>query len=353
MDVLNILEDYASESDDNQIRRHYLYWSPGSYSYLFVPNQESFEFIANRIDGPTYFRRFGRILFQRFSLFPWFSRLVPTFSKHELSVPSQNQYDLVIVGSHIKIFNFEKNVITTLKQNKEDFDTQISIRQCLPESINVPNIYSYNEEFPYYTEELISGREINDPIAEWPLVEIGLTQLRPLYKRDREWYSISKIRSEVDTQLRDLGLHSHSTIQQGLKILNTLNLPKGLYIGTVHGDFHTGNLIVSDDVYIVDWDKVRQLPLMADFFKIFIQYYVNTGSEISFLQMITATGEVWNIFGKYAKSMGETVYGTTQAYTGLPLLYLLYMVSQSDTKKDALDNIIFDLLEDIVCHLIE
>jgi len=348
MELLDTLERYARENSKTQSVQLYLHWEPGSYSYLFVPSRQTLNTLTNRIGGATFKRKFGSTVFQILSFAPQFCRLLPIFSRHNVLVPTDNRYDLVIVGSHIKLLSFSNYTVTTISGNKANLSRQIEFRQSLPNEINVPKIHSYDDEFPHFTEELILGREVMNPLTEWQYVENALNQLRPLYVRNREWYPMEEIMMAIRDNFSRLNLQDDSIIRQSFDLLENYSLPNGLYKGTIHGDLHSGNILVSDNVYILDWEQVNVNLLITDFFKIFDQYYEQTSSVKPYLQALRGSGLGWKIFCNYSKSMGETICRSNIPFRGLPLLYPLYNVSQKKSKKIATSSMKYNILQKLI-----
>ena len=346
MQVLDSINRYSKRVNDNCHPTQYYDWTPGS-RYLFQPNKEALELVADRLAGPTIKRELGQRIFILLSQQPSLCSLFPLFSKQQISVPSSNKFQLAIIGSQIKLFNFSNNTVTTLNKTNESLESEIKFREELPERINVPEILSYDDQFSHYTEKMIRGDEPNDPINDWEYIKEALLQLMPLYEQSREWKEINNIIHGIKRNFQELEICDNKYIKESLSILEELSLPDGLFYGTVHGDFHVGNILVSDKVYILDWENRPKKPLIVDFFKLFSFHYDITGDLKPFYGLIDGTGQSGAIINEFSNMMGDQLFKSRHPHSGLALLYLLYDISIRETRMEAIRSTKYEILTNI------
>jgi hypothetical protein len=307
-------------------------------------------FLSGRFEGPKFARRVTAGGLRALSMVPQLCRFLPRVSGLSLPVAAQSPFELAIVGYRIKLFSFDSMRVTTLPLTEDSLESEVTCRRSLPNVINVPQILDYDPSVPAYIEELIAGREVTNPIEEWPLVKNGLTQLHALYRRDSiEQVPIADVRADLEDDLDTAGLAGDTAISRGLALLDSLALPDVLGEGTVHGDFHVGNLLQVDDiVYVLDWENVGRDFLVADFMKLFTSYYFDTGRTTPVEAMVTGEGRGAELAAQYATVMGDIAVGSAKFPSGVPVLFLLDRLRRKTSTADARDSHQYALLSELI-----
>lgn len=348
--ALSVISSYYATSADATESRNYLCFSPGSYQYLFRPRRRVLRFLSERFEGAKFTRRVTAGGFRALSVVPQLCRFLPRVSGLSLPVAAQSPFDLAIIGYRIKLFSFDSETVATLPLTEDSLEIEVTCRRSLPNVINVPQILDYDPSVPAYIEELIAGKELSNPIEEWPLVKNGIIQLRALYRRDSiEKVSIADFRADLEADLDTVGLAGDTAVSQGLTLLNSLALPDALGEGTIHGDFHVGNLLQVDDaVYVLDWENIGQDSLIADFMKLFTSYYFDTGRAAPVEEMVTGEGRGAELAAQYATVMGDIAVGGDIFPSGVPVLFLLDRLRRKPSIADARGSHQHALLSELV-----
>lgn len=320
----------------------------GYFTYLLRPEPRAIRWLAERIAGPGALRRAGRTSLVLSARAPPLLRFVPYVSRTELRVP-RDSFDVAVVsGTNATLLGFDRGVVwTTPLKGENGLRTTLEVRRSLPEDVSVPELLAADEEYPYTAERLVDGRELSDPVGEWPLFERAFTQLTALYRSsEREFVPMATVLSEIATGLGARGVVDDPVVERARAACSAGSLPEGLYSSRIHGDLHVGNVLRATDgeLYVLDWEDSRRGFVVLDFLWSFLMQYYDTGDAGTVREFRSGHGAGGRIAKRYAELCGELAYGSPEWYGELASLYLLYQLATRD-QDHALWQASYDLLE--------
>ena len=316
-------------SGQSRPRSFYALDPPGEHYYLFRPTQAAFETVARMIAGEGLKRRLGGITLRACGVAPMFARLVPLISTRTVDIAFA--FDVAVLSNRTRLVDLDERVVYTLSPDAQPkVVSEIEARTALPSEISTPELYEYDVDYPYFSEQFVDGWHPNSPVAGWDQLHQALDQLTYLYRADQERVEVTSLLQEIRTALDERGLRDEQPFCRALDHLEELRLPDAVYRSTIHGDFHTRNVLVEDDeVYIVDWESCGPGYVFCDFFRPFCVTHYDTRDPTTVVQLSTGEGRGGEIVREYISSSGKYALPDPDLYSGLPVLYLLLELSRT------------------------
>ena len=317
-------------SGEPQPRAFYALDPPGEHYYLFRPRQAAFETVARMITGNRTKRKLGAYSLRASGCWHPLARLIPGISPRSVEVAADFEFDVAVFSNRTRLLALDQETVYTMRSSETDQVAQeIRVRTELPPEINTPELYAYDLSYPYFSEQLISGRHPVSPVSDWDQLLDGLEQLTYLYRRDPEPVSTATVVERAYDRLDQRGLLDEQSLETAFELAERLGLPEQLYRATTHGDYHTRNLIIDDDTrYIVDWEACGRDLVIRDFFRPFTIAYYDLRNPTPFIGLCSLDDRSGTIFSQYLDVVGEYAMPDPSTYRGLPVLHLLVALSR-------------------------
>lgn len=303
---------------------------PGEHYYLFRPTRAAFETVAGMIAGERAKRKLGAYSLRACGRFHPLARLIPGVSSRSVDVAIEFEFDVAVFSNRTRLLTLDEETVYTMQSSESDQVAQeVRVRTELPPEINTPELYTYDLSYPYFSEQLISGRHPTSPVTGWDHLLDGLEQLTYLYRLDPESVSTTTVVERTYDRLDQRGLLDEQPFETAFDLAERLGLPERLYRATTHGDYHTRNLIIDGNTrYIVDWEACGRDLVIRDFFRPFTTAYYDIRDPTSFVELCSLDGRGGVIFDQYINTIGEHAIPDPSTYRGLPVLHLLIEISQ-------------------------
>ena len=351
---LNQISLFYSETHSGDISdKTYLYFNPSTtYGYIFLQNSKGLDNINSQINGGSIRHKLADLAFSSLKYAPQFAPCIPMLSRHTIETPEKTPFGLGIISNRIRTIHSKQGYTHVFSQSDPNSVTnEIRIRSNLPSKINTPDILEYSLDYPYYTEEFIYGEKISNPLENWRYLYKAFRQLNYLYSnREKFAVPISKAMDDIKGKLKENG-QTGKAIRFAFDLLLNIEMPQYIIKGTIHGDMHTGNLLLGKNevVYLLDWEQARRGYIISDFFHPFLlDWYSNRGSQPFFHEFMARKGKGAKIAKEYAREFGENLYGNGGFHRGLCIFYILLVISDSSSDKkhaDMLKDLLFDLVK--------
>lgn len=326
MDPVTRIETFSQIRSDRIQRKSFLKIdTEGPYTYFLSPNRRAVSLFAERINNPELSRKFLTVVLRSSRLIPQVLQYAPGVQTVEISVPANESFEFGIVSPRLLTLLAPKagSVSKIGWENDERLRPELDIRQRLPESINTPQILEIDKKFPYFVTQYVEGRSLENPVENWDHLLNALCQLEDWYNSsETTWVSREAAIEELENELS--GLKNDEVIKTSLERLRESSLPEQLSRGTVHGDLHDDNILVSDDtVYIIDWEGTKNEYLLYDFLYPFLRFRRRNGRSEIFDQLMNERADGGRIGRAYADRCGSTVWGSSDWFPQLVLFGLL------------------------------
>ena len=334
-----------------QPRAFYALDPPGEHYYLFRPTRAAFETVARMITGEGLKRRLGGYALRGCGTIPPLARLLPLISTRSVAIAPDFDVDVAVLSNRTRLLDLNAEVVYTLSTTAASKVVgEIDARTALPPEVDAPELYDYDREYPYFSEQLVTGSHPTSPVSGWEQLLQALNQLSYLYRTAQERVDIDSVVREIRMALDDRGLSEESPFSRALDRLEELGLPDSLYRSPIHGDFHTRNVLVDgEEIYLVDWENYGTDYVICDFFRPFCVAHYDTRDATPVVQLSTGRGRGGRIVRDYLDSIGAHAMLDPDLYRGLPVLYLLLELSR--TRKSPLWSSYRDLLDDVLDEL--
>lgn len=302
---------------------------PGEHTYIFKKSKNSISFLAGVITGEGIKRTLGSYALILSSIYPPAASLLPMISKTELISSDDLSPDVVIMSNRIRLVDLDADLVYTIDNGHSSGVTdEIEVRQKLPKEVNTPQMYEYDYEFPYFSEELIRGYRPRSPIDDWNIISDALDQLSYIHTQNTQRVETEVLISNIEHNLQKQGL-DHEPFNSAMHAVNKLEKPEYIYKGDIHGDVHARNIIcTSENVYILDWESYKNDFVFRDIFKPFSISYFDTRNGDFYAEMVGNRGKGGRVYEEYMDENGSVICSEPRPYSSLPLLYLLLELSR-------------------------
>ncbi len=228
-----------------------------SICFANLSNKNAKEFLKRKLEVYTNIKKRFIKLLLRLRLFP----------KKELNSPKG--IDILMFGNRIKLFDFNKREIQTIKENSKE----VIKRGPFKKYLNMPKILLSKKNL--FKERLISPCEDvdqKDILDAFKNLIVG-------YKRYQKITTIKKlISSKEERGFKYIKLNNFSPKKQKTKIL----------CSKVHGDFWKGNLLkANSNILFIDFDNSGDGLVVEDLFRYFLtsKIYANSFNKRLMSQM--------------------------------------------------------------------
>ncbi len=332
IDELSRFAHYYGEKHNN---RKFISWKAGSNNYLFVPDKESCKFLGRQIGGNIWSRSLARQIFNITSHFSSLYNFLPRMNNINIKVPSSFIFDIVLIGYRIKIIDFDSRIIITIPLDSTDarssmlVHNEIAARQHLPAEVPTPKILEIDKSYPYIAEAFVEGAPLSHPAHSWDQVLLALEAIKTIYSQPpTTTISINDALSDLQDAITHKSL-SKEIITRAVELLHNIDLPDYLRWSRIHGDFHVGNILQTDDgIQIVDWEDSRIDYGCFDFFNLFLtNISIKSGTKL-IANMVNGSGQGGRLSKSYAAHSGQLLWGSDEFPSGLPIFFLLTRVVQ-------------------------
>lgn len=332
-------------------RTYYLLDPTGEHQYLFAPAGDAIRLTASLVSGEGFKRTAGNYLLRGAAHSPALAKFLPLVSTVEVALPNPELFDVAVVSNRTRLIAFDSRRVYTIgTDNAAGVRTEIEVRRSLPGGINTPELYGMDSEYPYFCEAFVDGSRPRSPVDDWSTMRTALEQLTTIYGDQQAKTRCEALREDIEQRLETNGRRARSPYREALHLLDELELPEAIYTAHIHGDFHTRNVLArDDDVYLLDWEHYRQDLVCLDFFNAFAVSYYDTRDPIRFIEMIRGEDTGGRIYRDYMKTCDEFVCSSPKPYSGLPVLYLLDVLSRED--RGAIRESYRELLEEVVARV--
>lgn len=219
------------------------------HKIFYHPTKDSYRFLKEILKKRSYVSFKWKFLYY---LFPF---ILPFLKKLTLDMKGS----LVLLSFRKKVFEFENNKVYTSsldKKSKQDIENELKIKREIKNlKINTPKILSFN--YGTMIEEFVNVKTIS--LKDITCIVNVFFQLCDFY--NFKGITKSTFRNEVNKiDLKEF--ESNNIIKQ---VKSKLQIDKEVYMTTIHGDLHLGNLgITNGQIYIFDWGSYRQDTLLGD-----------------------------------------------------------------------------------------
>lgn len=354
---LDRLKEFLAYSypDEPRVSQEYVLVSPGSYEYLIAPRRANLRWLSNRFAGHSYRRRIASLGVETLAWTrPRFLGHLPGVRICELSVPESCRFDVGVFGRRIKLLNYSQEIVFTIpNQEGENLQNEVRVRREIPEGIHVPEVRQFDNEFPYFAEELLTGYTPSDIVDDWSAILRGLEQLLALYRET----TVGFVQTEIiltDTfgRMAETELADDPLFERTRSFLNATPLPERIRRSQIHHDFQTGNLLVSNgDTYVLDWESSRVDLCLLDVFNVFKRYSIESDGGGPLTELVRCNGEYREIANDIATRLGPVVYDHETYYHGLPVLYTLLTLTHGPGNAPSQDHFAYDLLAALLADI--
>ncbi len=286
---LNEFTEYCSSSIKDSTKTYYVLGK--DEKYVFLPTEESIQFISNRIGAHNNLKRVMitscleclGYLPEKCSFYP--------FRRLEISYPKELESifgELIYVGTRIKLFNFKNGSLYTLpfsQEGVEELKKEILIRKEFENKINIPKLLSYDTQYAYMEEVIVGHSLKNLNKYTWPFIEEIFKQLILFYQASGlHFISFENKLNELEHSIQQINAEKElkKVVEMFIERLNPIN--KNVLITTiVHGDLHLGNILINnnrDKAYVIDWTSVREGLLFDDLFRLLFNYSLDSRDNV-------------------------------------------------------------------------
>lgn len=329
----------------------YLVFEPdGAYSYVAALQPRAIKMVAERIKGTGWKKRLGWATLRAGSTAPRSLRLLPFVNKRMFSVPIDDPFDMAIVRNRrAKLVHVASEKVYTIPiADQGGIIDEYWTRSKLPASIPVPEIVDVDLSQPYIAERYIHGRTLRGPVEQYDHFFDAIRSLKPLYESfDPEKRATRYILKEAEERLLDSAGIRDTDVRRYRAFVESHALPEQLIESRIHGDFHTGNILRSEngEIYILDWESSRRDCIVFDLFNSFSKEYFDSNDPMLFRGMVTDSGIGGCIMNRYTDELGSIAFEDKSTYGGLPLLYLFHQLSRLNLDRRLDDTDQYRLLD--------
>lgn len=359
MAELSSLDDFFDYAFPDESRRTVRYglFAPGSYEYLVRPTARSLRWLANRLDGDAYRRRAAAHGFEALAaVAPRLLPALPGVSRVDLSVPVGVDVDVAIFGMRLKLLDFENGRAYTLPLDapslaeKRTIASEAAVRQRLPQEVRAPPIREFDDDYPYIAEALVPGDSPSDVVDDWPAIRDGLRQLRSLYRATTVGFvDADSVVDDAFDAFDAAGLGDDPVVERARQFLAAHALPDELRRCRVHGDYQTGNLLVSGgETYLLDWEFSRVDLCFLDCFSAFKRHAIESEGGGPLSALVERRGPYAAITDDIAETVGPLAYGDDSYYEALPVIYLLHQFAGLPDDVASREHVTYTLLRDVL-----
>lgn len=245
------------------------------HKFLYRPSKESNFFLRERLKSYGNFRK------KLLSISLPFLKYLPFVSRIDLPYSKKEDFpgELIIKAYRIKVFDFKNSKVYTIpynKEGKEDLVREIKIKRIIKGlGINTSEVVLSKKD--YTVERYIPVKSFGK------LDESSFVYLEKAFRQLIKFYNFNgvkkvKLSSELNSLRKSLKSINSKVINSCFKFLDNYS-KNSVYVTTIHGDFHLGNLgYYNDKVYIFDWGSFRRGYILEDLFWLLFVDYDHTGN---------------------------------------------------------------------------
>jgi len=313
-------------------RRSYLSLDSGAYIYIFDKKNGS-DLVRQIISGPSVKRKLAATTLSLIRRLPQVAHIVPSIGEIVWTLPENEPPELVI-GKYRRIILINKNAGTVTKLPKNDprqIKREILARENLPQLDVMPAVIESNSEYPFLTEEFVSGASPQMRLSSWNHVVRALKRLRPIYSLDREPVETKTVVSRLE--------ETDDTTKRLASVIEQYELPDKIYRSRTHRDLTPRNIVLGDEFRVIDWEISRIDFTYVDVYKWLQAVAVRQENPGLFVNLVHNTGAAGIVHEVSHTALDGLVTDGDSPYTGLPLLYLLTEYAESRYRDRVLTRI--------------
>ncbi len=320
-------------------RRSYLSLDSGAYIYIFDKKTGS-DLVRQIISGSSVKRKLAATTLSLIRRLPQVAHIVPSIGEIAWTLPEHGPPELVI-GKNRRIILININAGTVTKLPKNDpgqVKREIDVRGSLPQLDVMPAVIESNSEYPFLTEEFISGTSPQMGLSSWNHMVRALEQLQPIYTRERKPLETNTVVSRLE--------ETDDTTERLSSAIKKYEIPDWIYRSRVHRDLTPRNIVLADDLRVIDWESSRIDFTYVDIYNWLQAIAVDQENPALFVNLIQNTDEAGVVHRASFAALDGLVTDGDSPHTGLPLVYLLTEYAESrDGVYDQIRPFIHDVLD--------